>query len=101
MAIGPGRRQTGHAAPHATPCTAHTPHAGDGQRAHTVYIVVIEAVFQDPMFALNAAAEQNACEPSHTLSKSLRTLEYAKYTPEMSDARMNERSTACCAVTHG
>jgi hypothetical protein len=41
------------------------------QRAHTESIVVIEAVFQAAMFALNAFAYWNACEPSHhTLSKS-------------------------------
>jgi hypothetical protein len=42
------------------------------------------------MFALNAAAEANACEPNHTLSESLLTMEYAKYTREMSEAQMNE-----------
>ena len=40
------------------------------QRAHTLAIVVIEAVFQAPMSALNADAYLKACEPSHTLSKS-------------------------------
>jgi hypothetical protein len=34
------------------------------------------------MFALNAAAKENACEPNHTLSESLLTTEYAKYTRE-------------------
>jgi hypothetical protein len=38
------------------------------QRAHTLAIVVIEAVFQAPMFALNAIALSNACGPSHMLS---------------------------------
>jgi hypothetical protein len=42
------------------------------QRAHTKLIVVIEAVFQAAMFALNAAAPLNAYKPSHTLSKSPR-----------------------------
>ena len=37
-------------------------------RAHTESIVVIEAVFQAPMSALNADAEENACEPSGTLA---------------------------------
>jgi hypothetical protein len=37
---------------------------GRGRRAHTLVIVVIEAVFQDPMFALNAVELENACEPS-------------------------------------
>ena len=44
------------------------------QRAHTKLIVVIEAVFQAPMFALNAAAFINACEPSHIVSKSPRRM---------------------------
>jgi hypothetical protein len=35
-----------------------------------VDIVVIAAVFQAPMFWLNAVAPENACEPSQTLSKS-------------------------------
>ncbi len=53
-------------------------------------IVVIEAVFQAPMFALKAVAPLNACEPSHTLAKSLRTIVCAKYAPEMRKARKNE-----------
>jgi hypothetical protein len=52
------------------------------QRAHTEAIVVIEAVFQAPMFALNAVAPLNAYEPSHTLSKSLRTIEDAGANPK-------------------
>jgi hypothetical protein len=62
-------------------------------RAYTEAIVVIEAVFQAAMSWLNAIAPLNACEPSHTLSKSLRTIEDAKYAPEMREARRNERST--------
>jgi hypothetical protein len=42
------------------------------------------------MFALKAVAPKNAFAPSHTLSKSLRTIEYAKYTREMSEARKDE-----------
>ncbi len=37
-------------------------------RAHTLAIVVIDAVFQAAMFALKPDAYLNACEPSRTLS---------------------------------
>ncbi len=37
-------------------------------------IVVIDAVFQAPMFALNAVASLNACGPSRTLAKSPRRI---------------------------
>ncbi len=47
---------------------------GRGQTAHTLAIVVIDAVFQDPMFALNAVASLNACGPSRTLAKSPRRI---------------------------
>jgi hypothetical protein len=54
---------------------AHTSHTqAMAIRAHTEAIVVIEAVFQAPMFWLNAAAFINACGPSHTLSKSPRRM---------------------------
>ncbi len=43
------------------------------QRAHTLAIVVIEAVFQAPMSPLNTVASLNACEPSHTLAASAPT----------------------------
>ena len=36
--------------------------------AHTAYMFDTDAVFHAPMFALNAAADWNACEPSHTRS---------------------------------
>jgi hypothetical protein len=39
------------------------------QRAHTLAIVVIDAVFQAPMFALNAVANENACGPSRALKE--------------------------------
>ncbi len=39
------------------------------------------------MFALNAFASKKACEPNRALSKSLHTIEYAKYAPEMSATR--------------
>jgi hypothetical protein len=49
----------------------HTRHTnGRWRRANTLAIVVIEAVFQAPMFALNAVATANACEPKRALSKS-------------------------------
>jgi hypothetical protein len=44
------------------------------QRAHTEAIVVIEAVFQAAMFALNTVDVKNACEPLRTLSKSPRSI---------------------------
>jgi hypothetical protein len=66
----------------------------EARKGHTLAIVVIEAVFQAPMFALNIIAPLNACGPSHTLSKSLRTLVCAKNTPGMREARRNERSPA-------
>jgi hypothetical protein len=36
--------------------------------AHTLNNVVTDAVFHAPMFALNADAERNTCEPSHPRS---------------------------------
>ena len=39
-----------------------------GNAAHTWDNEVTAAVFHAPMFALNADAEENACEPSHTRS---------------------------------
>ena len=36
--------------------------------AHTLDNVVTAAVFHAPMFALNAVADWNACEPSHPRS---------------------------------
>jgi hypothetical protein len=67
---GRGRRHPGQG-PHPT----HTPHTqAMAMRAHTLAIVVTAAVFQAPMFALNAVAPENACEPSHTLSKSPRRI---------------------------
>jgi hypothetical protein len=63
-------------------------------RAHTLAIVVIEAVFHAPMSALKALPPLNTCEPSHMLSKSSHTVVCAKNTPEMREARRNERSPA-------
>ncbi len=37
-----------------------------GQAGHTEDKSVSAAVFHAPMFALNADAEKNACEPNHT-----------------------------------
>jgi hypothetical protein len=71
--IGSGRWRIGHTAPHAKPRHPHRT-LRRWQRAHTVDIVVIAAVFQDPMFALNALAFINACGPSHPLSKSPRRI---------------------------
>jgi hypothetical protein len=59
------------------------------QLEHTLAIVVIEAVFHAPMFALNAAAEESACEPSHTLAKSPHCM---KPEPRRSDQRIVHRS---------
>ena len=44
------------------------------QRAHTLAIFAIEAVFHAPMSALKAVAPLNACEPSHIVSKSPRRM---------------------------
>jgi hypothetical protein len=41
---------------------------GAEKAAHTSDNVVTDAVFHAPMFALNASASLNACEPSHTQS---------------------------------
>ena len=71
--IGHGRRHTRHAAPHPKPRHARRTRSR-WQTAHTLLISVILAVFQAPMFALNAVAPLNACEPSHTLSKSPRRI---------------------------
>jgi hypothetical protein len=57
--------------PQPTACQAKapTPHTrAMAMRAHTLAIVVIEAVFQAPMFALKAVAPLNACEPNHAPS---------------------------------
>jgi hypothetical protein len=35
---------------------------------HTICNVLTDAVFHAPMFALNAFASRNACEPKHTRS---------------------------------
>jgi hypothetical protein len=91
--IGRGRRHRGNAAAHPKPRHTRPTHRR-WQRGHTESIVVIAAVFQAPTFALNADAKQKACKPSRALSKSLLTIECAKYAPEMSEARKNERSTA-------
>ncbi len=45
--------------------------ARDGGTAHTWYNVVTDAVFHAPMFALNADADMNACEPNHTRKERL------------------------------
>jgi hypothetical protein len=42
--------------------------AAGPEAAHTAYNVVTDAVFHAPMFALNAHADKNACEPSNTRS---------------------------------
>jgi hypothetical protein len=68
--IGRGRRQTGRTAPHA-----YTPNTQAMlMRTHTLAMFAILAVFQAPMFALNADANENACGPSHTLAKSPRRI---------------------------
>ena len=51
--------------------------------AHTACNVVTDAVFHAPMFALNAVADQNACEPDHT-----------QFTP-IESARKFGADTAC------
>jgi hypothetical protein len=74
------------------------------QRAHTLYIVVTEAVFQAPMLALNAVAQLNACEPSHTLSKSLHCSVCEEYTriEESTKERVKPgRDTHAAAVGSG
>ncbi len=42
--------------------------AAGPEKAHTAYNVVTDAVFHAAMFALNADAEPNACQPSHSRS---------------------------------
>jgi hypothetical protein len=45
-----------------------------GQREQTLAMFAILAVFQAPMFALNAVAPLNACKPSHARSMSPRSM---------------------------
>jgi hypothetical protein len=58
-------------APHGPPAERVPPRgraAQAGKAAHTAYMVDTRAVFHAPMFALNATAPSNACEPSHPRS---------------------------------
>jgi hypothetical protein len=66
--IGRGRRHRRNAAPHPRPRHPRLT-LTRWYRAHTKLILVIEAVFQAPMFALNVFAPQNACEPSRALKE--------------------------------
>ncbi len=52
------------------PRTTATPHrsAAGPEAVHTHCNVVTRTVFHAPMFALNADAASNACEPNHTRS---------------------------------
>ncbi len=61
-----GPRHPDDPAERVPPAVAAPP--GPERAAHTACNVVIEAVFHAPMFALNADAELNACEPSHPRS---------------------------------
>ncbi len=65
------RRRTQRPAPHRRPAERVLPEVARrraGKAAHTAYNVVTDAVFHAPMFALNAFADSNACEPSHPRS---------------------------------
>ena len=55
------------------------PHACDGARARTPDMLNMDAVFQLPMFWLNADAARNACRADPTPSTAQRTKHSAPY----------------------